>query len=58
MTGYLLGVIIGLAIGVPGARWLNVRWARLRYEETDPCVDCPFFRVCSRLVPFEPYSGA
>lgn len=57
IAGYVLGVVIGLAIGLPGVRWLNVRWAGFRRDEVDPCVGCPLFSVCSRLVPFEPASG-
>jgi len=57
MAGYLLGVVIGLAIGLPGVRWLNVRWAGFQGDEVDPCLGCPFFPVCSRLVRFEPSAG-
>ena len=57
MVGYLLGVVIGLGIGLPGVRWLNVRWAGFRRDQVDPCLGCPFVRLCSRLVPFEPSSG-
>ncbi|GAA0607853.1 hypothetical protein GCM10010174_26340 [Kutzneria viridogrisea] len=54
MAGYLLGVVIGLVIGVPGMRWLAVRWAHFRYDETDPCEGCPLLALCSRIVPYQP----
>ncbi|GAA0614343.1 hypothetical protein GCM10010174_35000 [Kutzneria viridogrisea] len=52
MTGYLFGSAIGLVIGLPGVRWLQVRWAGFRQEADDPCAACPLLPLCSRLVPF------
>ncbi|QUQ70443.1 hypothetical protein [Kutzneria sp. CA-103260] len=57
MTGFLLGSALGLVVGLPGARWLQVRWAGFGHEAADPCAACPLLPLCERLVPFPSERG-